>query len=378
MNYRNAFPYFPENDIENILSDIRKILSGDGLLSKGPKVKEFESKFAAYTGSKYAVSTNSCTTALEIVLRAIQITASDEVIVPTQTFMATGSSVIITGGKVVFCESDENFLLDFADLKKKVSDATKAVIIVHYAGLIHPEIDAIKQFLKERNIYLIEDCAHSSGASINSTFAGNIGDFGCHSFFSTKIMTTGEGGMITTNSDEFYHICSSLRSIGIDTYSGKEVFTHIGSNNRMAEIESILGLSQLNRLDEFVNHRIDIASIYKNELREFEENGSIWFQKFPDTIRHPYWKFVIFLNTDKYSRDTIKQQLAERGINAEAPYQPLMHLQPVFRRISETKEGDLPKSEAMSNTHICLPIHVKITQSDARKISHELKQVLSK
>jgi dTDP-4-amino-4,6-dideoxygalactose transaminase len=191
-------------------------------------------------------------------------------------------------------------------------------------------------------------------------------------------MTTGEGGMITTNSDEFYHLCSSIRSIGIDTYSGKEVFTNIGSNNRMAEIESILGLSQLNRLDEFVNHRIDIASIYKNELREFEENGLIWFQKFPDTIRHPYWKFVIFLNANRYSRDAIKQQLAERGINAEAPYQPLMHLQPVFRRISETKEGDLPKSEAMSNTHICLPIHVKITQNDARKISYELKQVLSK
>lgn len=378
MNYRNAFPYFPENDIENILSDIRKILSGDCLLTKGPKVKEFENKFAAYTGSKYAVSTNSCTTALEIVLRAIQITDSDEVIVPTQTFMATGSSIIIAGGKVVFCESDENFLLDFADLKKRVTDATKAVIIVHYAGLIHPEIYAIKQFLKEKNIYLIEDCAHSSGASINSTFAGNIGDFGCHSFFSTKIMTTGEGGMITTNSDKFYHICSSIRSIGIDTYSGKEVFTNIGSNNRMAEIESILGLSQLNRLEEFVNHRIDIASIYKNELRDFEENGSIWFQKFPDSIRHPYWKFVIFLNANKYSRDTIKQQLVERGINAEAPYQPLMHLQPVFRRICETKEGDLPKSEAMSNTHICLPIHVKITQSDARKISHELKKVLLK
>ncbi|MGB3946577.1 MAG: aminotransferase class I/II-fold pyridoxal phosphate-dependent enzyme, partial [Bacteroidia bacterium] len=151
MKYKNALPYFPEEDIDNILGEVKEILLGQGFLTKGPKSKEFEAKFADYIGSKFAVSTNSCTTAMEVVLKAIGLTPQDEVIVPVQTFIATGSCVSNVGGKLIFCDCDENFLLDYNDLKNKITPATKAVIIVHFAGLIHPDIFEIKTFLKEKN-----------------------------------------------------------------------------------------------------------------------------------------------------------------------------------------------------------------------------------
>lgn len=375
MKYRNAQPFFPEEDIDKILIEVKSMLSGEGFLTKGPNVKAFEKAYAEYTGTKYGISTNSCTTALEIVLKGMGIGSGDEVIVPTQTFVATGSSVVTVGAKVVFCDSNEDFLFDFEDLKKKITSRTKAVIIVHFAGLIHPYIWEIKAFLKERNIYLIEDCAHSNGATIDGQQSGSIGDAGCHSFFSTKIMTTGEGGMITTNDDQLFEACSSLRSIGIDVTSGVEIFNRIGSNNRMAEYESILGLSQLNRLEEFVAHRIKIAHIYQEELNPLVEKGHIRFQYVPANIRHPYWKFIVFINSDQLSKSELSKSLFAAGISVDAPYNPLMHLQPIFRSLNNTKEGDLPQAEALVNTHFSLPIHLKISENDAKNIAKEVRAV---
>ncbi len=374
MKYKNALPYFPEKDIDLILTEFREILSGNGMLTKGPKSKEFEAKYAEYVGSKYAISTNSCTTALEIVLKSIGLKENDEVIVPTQTFIATGSCVITCGGKVVFCDSDENFLLDIEDLKKKINYKTKAVIIVHFAGLIHPRIFELKKYLNERGIYLIEDCAHSNGANINGIMSGNIGDFGCHSFYSTKIMTTGEGGMITTNDEEYYFLCSSYRSIGIDTKSNVEIFNHIGSNNRMPEFESILGIHQLKHLNEFVNHRNIIATTYINELRILEENNLIRFQKVTENTVHSYWKFIIFLESKNISRNELKEILIHKGLNIEAPYQPLMHKQPIFKELNADLNFSLPNAERLIKTHFCLPIHYKISKSDAFDIANIVKK----
>lgn len=373
MNYKNALPYFHKEDIDNILVEFGEILSGNGMLTKGPKAKEFEKKYAEYTGSKYAITTNSCTTALEIVLKSIGLKQNDEVIVPTQTFIATGSCVVTCGGKVVFCDSNDDFLLDIEDLKLKINENTKAVIIVHFSGLIHPKIFDLKKYLSDRKIFLIEDCAHSNGAKINGTMSGNIGDFGCHSFFSTKIITTGEGGMITTNHEEYYHLCSSIRSIGIDTKSNVEIFTKIGSNNRMPEFESILGLYQLKRLDEFVAHRNKIASTYIHLLKKHEENGLIRFQKVNSNTIHPYWKFIVFLESKNVSRNELKEKLNSKGLNIDAPYQPLMHKQPIFNNLNSENDISLPNAERLIETHFCLPIHYQISELNAIDIANIVK-----
>ena len=265
MKYNTVLPYFPAEDISGMLSKFKKILSGRGLLTMGEYVESFEEKFARCIGTKYAVGTNSCTSALEIALKAIKIKETDEVIVPAQTFIATGSSIVTSGGKAVFCEIDDNFLLDFKDLKRKIGSNTKAVIIVHFGGLIHPEIFQIRKYLWNRSIYLIEDAAHATGAKIGNTYAGNIGDFGCFSFYSTKVITTGEGGMITTGNKKLFHLCSSLRNRGLDIgIAGREQFSNIGSNRRLTEFQAILGLYQLIFVSVFQFHSHPIFQVLPN------------------------------------------------------------------------------------------------------------------
>ena len=186
--YNTAFPYFPKDDIEEILKDTREMLNGNKMLTMGENVQKFEKDFSAYCQSNYAVATNSCTSALEIALSSLNLTSEDQVIVPVQTFVATGSCVLKSGAKIVFCDVDDDFLLDFEFMKRLINKNTKAVIIVHFAGMISTNIIKIRDYLKEKNIILIEDDAHAHGATFGDLKAGNIGDIGCFSFYSTKIM----------------------------------------------------------------------------------------------------------------------------------------------------------------------------------------------
>lgn len=376
MRYNTAAPYFPEEDIQEIADKIIDILRGNGMLTMGEYVAKFEKKFADYIGCSYAIATNSCTSALEICLNAIGVNEADEVIVPVQTFFATGSSIATCGATPVFCEIDENFLICFEDLKKKITLKTKAVIIVHFAGLIHQDIFEIRDYLKERNIYLIEDAAHAHGARINGIQAGNIGDFGCYSFYSTKIITTGEGGMITTNNLEFYEKCNSLRNRGLDVNAPNEIFNNIGSNRRFTELQAILGLYQLKRLELFVEHRNRLAEIYKKKLNLLHAAGKIKFQVVSDNIRHSYWRFVVFLS-ENIDRELVKQKMANNGIKIDSPYYPLLHLQPIFKKIYNSKEGLLPYAEKLTKQHICLPIHLKIELQDAEFIATSLEEAIN-
>ena len=373
--YRAAFPYFPKEDIENILNDFRKILEGEEMLTMGRNVSIFEKKFADYCGCPYAISTNSCSSALEISLNILGLKKDDEVIVPVQTFVATASSVVRAGATPVFCDVDDNFILDFEDLKKKITEKTKAVIIVHFAGLITENIIKIKDFLSGQKITLIEDAAHAHGASFNGISAGCLGDIGCFSFFSTKIMTTGEGGMITTKNEDFYKKASSIRSIGIDIDAGIQIFNNIGSNNRLSEIHSLLGLYQLNMLNEFVSYRNKIADIYKEELKSLVIKNKIRFQEFDiNNTKHPYWRFIVFINAG-IDRNHVIKQMKESRIMVDAPYNPLLHQQPVLKKYCQEKV--ISNAERLNQCHISLPIHLKITEEDARFIAEKLKSILN-
>ncbi|MHC9543646.1 MAG: DegT/DnrJ/EryC1/StrS family aminotransferase [Vulcanimicrobiota bacterium] len=376
MKYNSACPYFFPEDIDEILEKYRNILAGHGMLTKGEYVKAFENNFRLFTGTKYTVAINSGTSALEIVLKSIGVGFGDEVIVPVQTFVATASCIVMNNAKVIFCEVNRDFLIDFDDLVKKISSRTKAVIIVHYAGLIHPDIFEIKDYLKKRNIYLIEDAAHAHGASINNIRAGNIGDLGCFSFFSTKVMTTGEGGMITTNNKIYADKCDSLRDIGRDINASVQIYSEIGSNRRMCEFQALLGLYQLKRLEKFVAHRNRIASIYLEILKPLEKKGIISFQHcISDTI-HSYWKFVIILDKTEITRENIRIALSKEGINIDWPYEPLLHLQPVFKKLYNTYDGMLKRSEYLAGRHLCIPIHYCLKEEDAIFIGQKLRGII--
>lgn len=270
--YTTAFPYFPEKEIEWILDETRLILSGEKMLSMGENVRKFEAEFAKYCGRQFGIVTNSCTSALDLALRSLNLSANDEVIVPTQTFFANLSSIVNSGAKPVFCDTDDDFLMSYADLKKKISPNTKAVIIVHFSGAISKDIFKIKKLCTEKQIFLIEDCAHAHGAWATDPNgqiykAGQIGHLGCFSFFSTKIMTSGEGGMIVCDDEMLSLTLRSLANRGLNPLCKVEEFIHYGENFRLSEFQATLLLSQLRCLEDFIAHRNQIAKTYKAELQ---------------------------------------------------------------------------------------------------------------
>lgn len=372
MKYATAFPYFPQEEIEWILKETQLILSGEKMLSMGENVRKFEENFSAYCNRKYGIVTNSCTSALDIVLRSLKLSEDDEVIVPTQTFFANLSSIVNSRAKPVFCDTDENFLMSFDDLEKKITPNTKAIIVVHFAGAISRDIFKIKELCHRLGITLIEDCAHAHGAYATDSNgkihrAGSIGDIGCFSFFSTKIMTTGEGGMIVCDNKERSLVFRSLANRGLNPLNKIEEFNQYGENFRLSEFNATLGLSQLRCLEDFIAHRNQIAQIYKVELEELKH--LLRFQEVSSGYRHSYWRFIVFLK--KHNPKNIIEKLAKKEICADAPYSPLLHQQPIL-----SNHSSCPRAEELSKTHISLPIHMKITLEDAKKIAKELKSIL--
>lgn len=374
MKYRTASPFFKEEDIDQILHETRKILSGEGLLSMGKNVDEFENLFSEYIGSEGSVATNSCTSALEVALMSIGISQGDEVIIPVQTFIATGSAVLRAGGIPVFCDVNHNFLMDFESLKEAITSSTKAVILVHFSGLLHEEINEIKKYLEERNIFLIEDAAHAPGASLNNKKAGTFGDLSCFSFFSTKNITTGEGGMITSNNQDLLKKCSSIRNRGIDTDNNFESFIRLGGNYRMTEFQALLGKTQLNRLDEINDTRNEIANIYMKNLNSCFEEGLIEYPIVKEGIYHAYWRFWVSLK-EGIDRNEIKDLLKNESITSDWAYDPLLHLQPLFKENFDQSKS-FSKSEKLASRHICIPIHTQIQKEDAEFISSTLSKIL--
>ena len=363
-----AEPFFFKKDIDYILKKFKNILMGNGKLSMGKYTRLFEKSFANYNKSKYCLVTSSGTSSLEIILKAMNIKNNDEVIVPSHTFIATASAVMNVGAKPIFCDIDENFLLDFSKLDRLINKKTKAVIIVHFGGLIHDEIFKIKKYLSKKNIYFIEDSSHAHGAKIDNIKAGNLSDASAFSLYSSKIMTTGEGGLITTNNKKIYLKCASIRSRGLDIRNNKEIYSELGSNYRFTEIQALLGLAQLKNLDKFINHRLRIASIYKKLFLPATKEKKIRIIKESKNILNPRWKYTVFL-LNKQSREKIQKNMKTKLISVDWAYDPLVHLQPVMQKYFSNKKGMLSFSERLAKTHINLPIHYGISPKQAEFIA---------
>ncbi len=375
MKYNLGSPYFFNNDIKLILKEFKKILKGKGMLSMSKFVQVFEKNFSKYNKSKYVLATNSGSSALEIILKSLEIGKGDEVIIPTQTFIATASSVMNVGAKPIFAEIDECFLLNFNKIDKMINNRTKAVILVHYGGLISDQIMNIKKKLNKKNIYLIEDASHAHGASFNNIKAGNLSNAAAFSLYSTKIITSGEGGIITTNSKKIFNRCSSIRSRGQNINLNYEIFSNLGSNYRYTEVQALMAIMQLKRINNYINHRIKVANTYNKILETAVKSDKIRLINFSDNIIHPYWKYTIFL-LRKQNRKKIKLKMNQLSIAISWAYDPLVHLQPVFKKYFKNKKGMLKYSEKLSKTHIDLPIHYQISIKDAEYIANSLLKFL--
>ena len=365
-----ALPYFSDPDIEDILGRIKNILVSRQLLM-GPSVEEFEQKFAHMAGVKHAIAVNSGTAALEIVLRCLGV-RDREVIVPTETFVASANSVILAGGRPVFAEIHRDTLcLDLADVERRIGPKTAAVMAVHMAGLIQSDINALQELCRKKNIALIEDAAHAIGASFNGRKAGGLGKAGCFSFYPTKVITTGEGGMITTDDSKISEMARSYRNHG--AAPDNSMYERVSTNWRMTEISAVIGLSQLQHLDEFISKRNEIADKYDGAFSSVR--GIRLLPKDPRRV-HSYWNYIVLLDR-KIDRTELANVLrGEFGIPIAWPYDPPCHLQPVFRNFLGTKPGDLPQSEDILHHHIALPMHVALTNEDVSYIIHGITSTL--
>ena len=365
-------PYFPPEDIEEIKKHVENILKS-GMLTLHTYTKEFEKLFAKICNVRNAIAVNSGTAALEIALRCMKLNPGDEVLVPTNTFSATAAAIIFAGGKPRFTDIDPSTLcIDAENVQKNLTDKTRGVIVVHIGGLVCPDIKAIREICQDRRLFLIEDAAHAHGSGIDGKPAGSLGDVGCFSFYPTKVMTTGEGGMITTNDDTIAERARILRDQGKEDFSSNRI-VELGYNWRMQEISAAIGIVQLKRLPEMLERRNEIARYYD---REFSRVNGLNPIITPKNIINSYYKYVLILDHG-IDRKQLKEKLREKGVRCGGEiYWPPLHLQPIYQRILKTKQGDFPKAEDVCRRMICPPIYTGMTLEDAKYVVDKFKEVL--
>jgi len=361
-----ADPHFDAEDKARIHEGVEAIL--DGVLSMGPNVRAFEQEFAAMVGVRHAIAMNACTSTLEAALQYYDVRGR-EVIVPSETFIATGMAVHLSGGQPVFAEiSASTLCLDLEDVAKRVTDKTAGVILVHMAGTITPDVALFRQFCDDRGIFLVEDAAHSPGARIGGRQAGSLGHIGCFSFFSTKVLAAGEGGMLTTDDDAIAAFARSFQHRGRDMSASTEQYLMPGRNVRMTEMAALLGRTQLAKLDQYLERRRAVAAIYRKALAG---QNAIQMVMPADLENSSFWKVPLLLDPG-VDRRKLTDYMASNGVAVDWAYQPALHLQPVFRSISSAAEGDLPITEALLNRHLCLPCHPRISDEDALYVAEKL------
>ena len=341
-----------------------------GWLTSGPKVREFEQLFAERHGVKHALAVTSATTALHLALVALDIKEGDEVIVPAFTWVSTANVVLYCGAKVVFVDIDPfTFNINPEDLSKRITSKTKAIIPVHLFGLC-ADMDKIKEIAG--NIPLIEDGACAAGASYKGTPAGGLGTIGCFSFHPRKSVTTGEGGMITTNDDKLAEIMGMLRNHGASIseeqrhHGAKPYmlpdFNALGYNYRMTDLQGAVGVVQIKKLNQFINEREKWANFYTKELDSIP-----WLRtpKHGADYKHGWQSFVTFVDESKSpaSRNEIMELLQQQGISTR-PGTHAVHMLNFYKEKFNIQPSDYPGAQAANNYSMSIPLHNRMVAED--------------
>ncbi len=365
-----ARPFFPEEDLPGVLAAIGDVLRG-GRLILGPRTRELEATWAARIGTKHAIAVSSCTAALAIAYRHVGV-AGREVVVPTNTFVATANAAVAAGAKVVFADMADDYGIDLDDALAKVGPRTAAIVVVHIGGIVAGATTRLREECQRRKIALIEDCAHAHGAmAADGRSVGALGEIGCWSFYPTKILTCGAGGMITTNDDALADLARSLRHHGQG--ASLEEIVHAGDDWLMDEVRAVLALAQVRRLDQFLATRRAVATRYAELLGK---DARVTLPRPPAGTNAAWYKYPILL-PEGVDRDRVRDQLnAKHGVETGGLYSPPCHLMPVFRASLGTTTGMFPRAEALLRRQLCLPMHSALTLDDADRSVAALDAVL--
>ena len=367
--------------IPEITKNDKKVVSdslNSRLLTDGPKLRKFESIFAKFTGAKFAVGVSNGTAALHLSLKALGIGKGSEVIIPDITFVATASSVLLTGATPVLVDVDEDLNISTASIKKTITTRTKAIIPVHFAGK-SCKIREIASIAKKNNIAIVEDCAHAIGSKANSKHVGTFGQSGCFSFYPTKNLTTIEGGMVITNSKKIADFVRTTRNHGISKTlasrfsKGKPWNYDIenpGYNYRLDEVRASLGINQMKRIKKMNLLRKKAANYYTEKLGNV--NGVVVPDKSIDA-EHVHHLYVIRI-TKEYSitRDMLFHKLLKNGIRTSVHYKPL-HMFTIFKKMAKVS-GNLSNSKGAYSQILSLPIYPSISKKQQDLVIHHIEK----
>ena len=357
---------------KNIL-DVNKVLKSGWISSDGPDVIKFENKFSKLVNRKFSVSVSSGTAALEIAVKALNLKKNDEVIIPNFTIISNALAVIKQNAKPIPIDCNlDNWNIDIEQLKKKISKKTKAIIITHIYSFPN-NMDKIMNILKNKKIFIIEDAAEVIGLKYKNKICGSFGDISTFSFYANKQITTGEGGMISTNNPNFYNKCKSLRNL---CFGKKDRFNHddIGWNYRMTNIQASLGLSQINNLKSIVKKKMDIGKKYYDLLKS---NPNI--QILPPKNKYSkniYWVVGIVIQNKLMTAKNLAKILSNYGI-ATRPFFYPMTSQKIFKQLKVfKKKRKYPNSEFISKFGLYLPSYFKMKNSDIVYIANIVNKIL--
>ena len=367
-----------EEEVKEIIQTLNS-----GWLTTGQKTRFFEKSFADYIGCKHAIGLNSCTAGLHLSLVVSGISSGDEVITSPITFPATTNVIVHQNAKPVFVDVESETLnMNCSEIESKINNSTKAILPVHFAG--HPcDMDTITSLAQKHNLSVVEDAAHALESKYHGEKIGAIGDFTAFSFYATKNITTGEGGMLTTNDDDYADKLRILSLHGISKNAwkryGKDGFQHWellmpGYKYNMFDIQASLGIHQIKKVESFLNRRVQIVKKYNDA---FEKTEEIQLLKVESNIKHAHHLYVIVIKTEnlRVSRDEVLTEIQKRGIGVAVHFRSL-HLQPFFKQHFNYKKGMFPQAEYLSDRVISLPLYPKMTDEDVSRVIETVLSVL--
>lgn len=363
-------PYGKQSIDEKDIEEVIKVLKGDWITC-GPKVEEFEKSISNYVNSKYSVAVNSGTSALDIAVGSLNLEPRSEIITTPFTFVADSNCILYNKCTPVFVDIDkETFNIDPEKIKEKITSKTKAIIFVDFAG--QPcEIDKLKEIAEENDLYLIEDASHSLGGEYKGKKIGNFADLTVFSFHPVKPITTGEGGAVSTNNEEFHKRMKLLRNHGMDKGPNERIGYRydvplLGRNYRITDIQCALGISQMKKLDSFIKRRNEIAEIYNKEF----ENINVTPQRLISDVRSGWHIYPILVE----NRDEIFQKMRDEGIGANVHYIPIYKFS--FYKQFNLNSEDYPNTEYVSSRVLSLPIYPKMNDNEVRRVINTIKEVV--
>ena len=350
------------------LEAVRRVFES-GILVQGEKVKLFEEKFAEYIGVEHAVAVANGTMALDAALKALKIGPEDEVITSAFSFIASSNCVLYQGAKPVFADIDlRSFNIDASNVSEKITARTRAIIPVHLFG--QPvEMDALKDLAEDHKVALVEDAAQAHGAEYKGQKVGGLGDIGCFSFYATKNMSTGEGGIITTNNSELARRARLIRDHG-----QTEKYRHVvlGYNYRMTEMCAAVGLVQLRKLDGFIKRRRENAELLTRGIKKITGLTPPYVK---NVVRHVFYQYAVRVENDyPMNRDKLAEYLTKRGVGVAVHYPVPIYKQPFYEKLGYGRVV-CPMAEDVCKRILSLPVHPSVSNKDIAYIVDVLEEM---